>query len=200
MGLKISAEQRVSLLKLARQSIVEFLEQKQTSRSEDQLLDSLTDQKSGVFVTLHKKGRLRGCIGTIEPRLTIPEGVRENACHAAFRDTRFSPLAKDELDEVDIEISLLSLPQKVAYSDSADLAARLTPFVDGVIIEKGHYRATFLPQVWEQLPEPESFLSQLCTKAGLPSGEWKQGTLEVKTYQVRSFGEADASSRLQERS
>lgn len=200
MGLKISAEQRMSLLKLARKSITDCLVKQETSRTSDALLDSLANQKSGVFVTLHKKGRLRGCIGNIEPRLTIPEGVRENACHAAFRDTRFSPLSEVELDQIDIEISLLSPPREVTYSDAADLVARLTPFVDGVIIEKGRFRATFLPQVWEQLPDPESFLSQLCTKAGLPSGEWKQGTLQVQTYQVQSFGEAGAPGQPQERS
>ena len=149
----------------------------------------LLEEKRGVFVTLQKKGRLKGCIGNIEPEKTVLEGVQENALHAAFDDSRFAPLTPEEFKEIDIEVSLLSRPEKIRYSDPRDLLARITPFQDGVIVEKGVHRATFLPQVWEQLPDPESFLTQLCLKARLDAHAWQGGDLAVSTYQVQSFEE-----------
>jgi uncharacterized protein len=149
----------------------------------------LLEEKRGVFVTLHKKGRLRGCIGNIEPDKTVLKGVQENALHAAFDDSRFAPLTREEFKDIDIEVSLLSRPEKIQYSDPGDLLARITPFRDGVIVEKGGHRATFLPQVWEQLPDPESFLTQLCLKARLDGHDWQGGNLDIFTYQVESFEE-----------
>lgn len=146
-------------------------------------------EKRGVFVTLQKNGALRGCIGTLEPEKTLLENVQENACHAAFEDTRFSPVTLEELEDIQIEVSLLSVPEKLDYSDAQDLLARVVPFQDGVIVQKGYHRATFLPQVWEQLPDPESFLTQLCLKARLDAHAWQAGDLTVFTYQVQSFTE-----------
>ncbi len=146
-------------------------------------------EKRGVFVTLQKNGTLRGCIGTLEPEKSLLESVQENACHAAFDDTRFSPVTLEELDDIQIEVSLLSVPEKLHYFDAQDLLARVVPFQDGVIVQKGHHRATFLPQVWEQLPDPESFLTQLCLKARLDAYAWQAGDLTVFTYQVQSFTE-----------
>jgi len=117
------------------------------------------------------------------------EGVKRNAVNAAFHDPRFSPLSKDELDRTEIEVSILTEPQPLAFRDGQDLAQKLRAHVDGVIIRKGHASATFLPQVWEQLPGPEDFLSHLCLKAGLPSEAWKNSELEVLTYQVQYFEE-----------
>lgn len=146
-------------------------------------------EKRGVFVTLHKNGALRGCIGTLEPEKTILESVQENACHAAFDDTRFPPVTLEKLEEIQIEVSLLSVPEKMHYSDAKDLLAQVVPFQHGVIVQKGYHRATFLPQVWEQLPDPESFLTQLCLKARLDAHAWQAGDLKVFTYQVQSFTE-----------
>lgn len=151
--------------------------------------DRLCREKRGVFVTLQKNGTLRGCIGNIEPEKTVLEGVKENALHAAFDDSRFSPLAPKELSQIDISVSLLTRPEKIGYTGTRDLLARITPFTDGVIVEKGARRATFLPQVWDQLPDTASFLSQLCLKARLDAHAWQTGELTVYTYQVQSFDE-----------
>ena len=122
---------------------------------------------------------------------TVPivSGVRENAINAAFHDPRFSPLKKKELDAVHIEVSVLSEPVPLAYTDADDLVAKLRPGIDGVILKKGHASATFLPQVWEQLPKPEQFLSHLCMKAGLPADQWREGDVTVLAYQVQYFEE-----------
>jgi AmmeMemoRadiSam system protein A len=149
----------------------------------------LLAEKRGVFVTLQKKGRLRGCIGNIEPGKPVLEGIRENALHAAFDDTRFSPVTPEELGDLEIEVSLLTVPEKLDHSDSSDLLDQIIPFRHGVIVEKGFHRATFLPQVWEQLPDPTSFLTQLCLKARLDPDAWHTRDLTVFIYEVQSFTE-----------
>ncbi|MFN2435861.1 MAG: AmmeMemoRadiSam system protein A [Desulfotignum sp.] len=149
----------------------------------------LLEEKRGVFVTLQKTGRLRGCIGNIEPVKPVLEGVRENALHAALDDTRFSPVTLEELADIDIEVSLLTVPEKLDHSDSSDLLRQIIPFRHGVIVEKGPHRATFLPQVWEQLSDTKSFLTQLCLKARLDPDAWHTRDLTVFTYEVQSFTE-----------
>jgi AmmeMemoRadiSam system protein A len=149
----------------------------------------LLEEKRGVFVTLQKKGRLRGCIGNLEPVKPVLEGVRENARHAAFDDTRFAPVTPEELSDVEIEVSLLTVPEKLDHSDSRDLLDQVIPFRHGVIVEKGFHRATFLPQVWEQLTDPTSFLTQLCLKARLDPDAWHTRDLTVFIYEVQSFTE-----------
>lgn len=142
----------------------------------------------GTFVTLKINGQLRGCIGNLEAAGTIYEGVKRNAICAALHDYRFSPVSPDELKKIHIDISILSQPQIMEYEDSDDLLRKLRPGVDGVIIQMGRASATFLPQVWEQLPQPEQFLGHLCTKAGLAATAWRDSLL-VKTYQVQCFAE-----------
>nr|WP_321403816.1 AmmeMemoRadiSam system protein A [uncultured Desulfobacter sp.] len=184
----ISDKQGRMLLKMARAGIAEKLGVPVDTRQID-LEASFLEIKMGLFVTLHKHGALRGCIGIIEPVESLKTGVPETARLAAFKDSRFAPLARDEFDQVDLELSLLSPPEKFEYSTAKELLQRLVPFKDGVIIEKASRRATFLPQVWEQLPDPASFLSQLCLKAGLDADEWGAGSLTVHTYRVHSFSE-----------
>lgn len=150
--------------------------------------DFLT-RKQGVFVTLHKKGQLRGCIGTIEPVSDIGTAVCDNARFAAFRDSRFDSLQHQEFDAIDIEVSVLSVPEPLDYDSPEQLVTRLTPYRDGVVLKKGFRKATFLPQVWEQLPSVSQFLSQLCLKAGLAGNAWETQVLEVSVYRVQSFGE-----------
>ncbi|MDT8378970.1 MAG: AmmeMemoRadiSam system protein A, partial [Desulfotignum sp.] len=120
-------------------------------------------------------------------------GVEENALHAAFNDARFEPVTPEELAEIDIEVSLLTVPEKLRNSDPEEILKQITPFEDGVIVQKGNQRATFLPQVWEQLPDPETFLAQLCQKACLDAHAWQTGDLTVFTYQVASFKETRES-------
>ena len=146
-------------------------------------------EKRGTFVTLTIDGGLRGCIGNIVPQESLLDGVKANAINAAFRDPRFEPLSEKEWEKVKIEISILTDPKPLDYSNGRDLLEKMKPGSDGVILKKGYNQATFLPQVWEQLPEKKEFLTHLCLKAGLDGNEWEKGKLEVSTYQVQAFEE-----------
>ncbi len=187
----VSEQEGLALLRLARASIAGKFKKDSLDINPvfHEISQGVLDQKRGVFVTLHKQGKLRGCIGNIEPVKTLGAGIPENALHAAFQDSRFSPLTLDELAAVDIQISILTAPEKMDYKTPQELISNLVPGVDGVIIEKNYHKATFLPQVWEQLPTPQAFLSHLCIKAGLADHAWEKGDLIIHTYQVQSFGE-----------
>ena len=190
---ELTLDQGRKLVELARLTLMERFDRKLPERQAADLESELEDEAfqvhSGTFVTLKIGGQLRGCIGSLVGREPIVDGIRSNAVNAAFHDPRFSRLTKKELDRVSIEVSVLTEPQPLEYSDSEDLIAKLRPGIDGVTIRKGHAGGTFLPQVWEQLPEPRTFLSHLCMKAGLPSDAWQQGDLEVETYRVQYFEE-----------
>ncbi|HLF55386.1 MAG TPA: AmmeMemoRadiSam system protein A [Thermoanaerobaculia bacterium] len=138
------------------------------------------------FVTLHRGGELRGCIGSIEPRRALVEDVAANARAAALEDIRFDPVVARELAELEVELSVLSPLSPLSAGSRAELLARLRPGVDGLVLEELHHRATFLPAVWEQLPEPIDFLAQLERKAGLAVGHWST-TLRFWRYAVESF-------------
>ena len=157
---------------------------------EKQLQDPALQAPCGNFVTLKIDGQLRGCIGSLVGYEPLVEGVRDNTLNAALHDPRFRPLSNKELDRVSIEVSVLTAPQPLAYHDADELVAKLRPHVDGVTIRKGLARATFLPQVWEQLPDARTFLTQLCLKAGLSGEAWRRGDLEIETYQAQYFEEA----------
>ncbi|MEJ5309899.1 MAG: AmmeMemoRadiSam system protein A [Anaerolineae bacterium] len=145
-----------------------------------------------AFVTLRTRhGDLRGCIGSLEARRPLVEDVRENAIAAAFRDPRFPPVKAAELPNLTIEVSVLTKPEPLDFDGPDDLLRKLRPNIDGVLIERGWNRATFLPQVWEQLPLPEEFLANLCYKAGLPPNAWRWPDLEVSIYQVEKFEEEE---------
>lgn len=187
----LTEEQGKYLLKVARKTIENALLGRKEKESEDKNLPPVLDERRGTFVTLTEHGNLRGCIGHIIPRESIIDGVRINAINAAFRDPRFRPLSPDELDKIRIEVSILTEPKTLQYEDVEDLLNKLRPGIDGVIIKKGFHEATFLPQVWEQLPRKEEFLTHLCLKAGLDGDAWRRGDLEVSTYQVQAFEEED---------
>jgi AmmeMemoRadiSam system protein A len=139
-----------------------------------------------TFVTLHIDAKLRGCIGTLEARQTLVQDVASNAYSAAFRDPRFSALTWTEYERLDIHISVLSLPEPLQFSSEDELLAQLRPRVDGLIIEEGYNRGTFLPAVWEQLPDPREFLRQLKHKAGLPPDYWSS-RIRVQRYTTESI-------------
>lgn len=182
----LSAEQGKCLLQLARQTIAERL----GSVTETAVLeDSALDVQYGTFVTLKINGALRGCIGNLLPSGSVAEGVKRNAISAAFHDSRFSPLTAPELEGVEIDISVLSQPKLLEYRDGADLIEKLHPGIDGVILRLGGAGATFLPQVWDQLPSPELFLGHLCRKAGLAETAWRDSHPEIEIYQVQCFEE-----------
>lgn len=153
-------------------------------------------EKGASFVTLTQNEQLRGCIGTLEAHHPLLIDVKANAHAAAFRDPRFSPLTMHELDSTEIEISLLSAMQSLVFSGEHDALAQLQPGVDGVVFEFGHYRSTFLPQVWEQLPEADVFMAHLKHKAGLQPGFWDE---EVKLYRysVSKWKERDITKEVE---
>jgi len=151
---------------------------------------SLT-QRRACFVTLTKNGELRGCIGSILPREPLCQAVVERARSAATEDPRFPPVGKEELDELEIEVSVLTIPHRLEFESPQDLAAKLRPHTDGVVLRVGRRQATYLPQVWEQLPDPEDFLGRLAEKAGLPSHAWKRPEAMVLVYQVEAFKQSE---------
>ena len=189
----LTPEQGRKLVELARLTLMKRFKRKlpegQVADLEAQLGDEPFQVHNGTFVTLKIGGQLRGCIGSLVGRESVADGVRSNAINAAFNDPRFSRLTNKELDRVSIEVSVLTEPQPLAYSNPEDLMAKLRPGIDGVTIRKGLAGSTFLPQVWEQLPAPRDFLSHLCMKAGLQSDAWMTGDLDVETYQVQYFEE-----------
>ncbi len=182
----LTEEQGEVLLRLARQAIGEVLG---VEEGVTLPLEPGFDVECGTFVTLKIGGALRGCIGNIMADGSVAEGIKRNAENAAFHDSRFSPLTVEELAKVHIDISILSQPQSLDYSDGEDLIAKLRPGIDGVIVRLGMAGATFLPQVWEQLPDPQLFLGHLCQKAGLAATAWRDSHPEIDIYQVQCFEE-----------
>ncbi len=194
----LTEEQGKALLWLARETIARqlgFAAQEPAADIAARLLDRELQHKRGTFVTLKEHGELRGCIGSLAAIDSIVEGVKHNALHAAFDDSRFRPVEKKELAAIEVEISILTEPTPLPYADAEELTRTLQVGIDGVIIRKGVQGATFLPQVWEQLPDPKDFLSHLCRKAGLAADAWRSGNLEVHTYQVQYFSESDCVPR-----
>lgn len=143
---------------------------------------------AATFVTLTQEGRLRGCIGSLEAHRPLAMDVAENALAAAFRDPRFPPLRQGELDQTRVEVSLLDTPEPLHFTDEAEALGQLCPGVDGLILNYGHHRSTFLPQVWESLPTPGLFLEHLKLKAGLPADFWSP-QLTLARYGVQKWKE-----------
>jgi AmmeMemoRadiSam system protein A len=187
---RLTEEDGKYLLSVARETIEERLLQRKPANPSNRVESPVCSERRGTFVTLTTGGVLRGCIGHIVAQEPLVEGIRINAINAAFRDPRFpKPLTPKEWERVKIEVSILTDPAPLSYSDGEDLRRKLRPGVDGVILKKGFYQATFLPQVWEQLPDVEEFLMHLCLKAGLDGSAWKREKLEVLTYQAQAFHE-----------
>ena len=188
----LSKEEGKYLLEVARKTIKNRLFELKKAQINWKDMPEIFQKRLGTFVTINIEGNLRGCIGHIIPRETLIEGIKVNAINAAFRDPRFHPLTEDEFDRIEIEISILTPPKELPYTDAEDLLKKLRSGIDGVIIKKGFYEATFLPQVWDQLPKKEEFLSHLCLKAGLSADSWKTEKLQVSTYQVQAFEEEES--------
>jgi hypothetical protein len=145
-------------------------------------------QKGATFVTLTQGGELRGCIGTLEAHRPLAEDLEHNARASAFGDSRFAPLTEAELPRTRVEVSLLSRAEPLSFADEAEALAQLRPDVDGIILEAGWHRATFLPQVWEQLPNPREFMAHLKHKAGLPADFWSDD-IRLSRYTVEKYKE-----------
>ncbi len=186
---KLSKTDQLSLLSLARQSLVK------AANREGMLEVNLADyskafqQDGASFVTLTKQGELRGCIGALEAYQPLVLDVVEHAAAAALHDFRFSPVQPGEVAFLHIEISVLSTPVKLDYSTPDELRRMIRPGVDGVILRDGRQRSTFLPQVWEKLPDFDEFMQHLCLKMGAPAHTWEKKPLDVFVYQVFEFHE-----------
>ena len=189
--MSLSPTDRQYLLKLARETIACRLQGEEPPPVNLDALPESLSRDGACFVTLTKRGELRGCIGSLEARRPLVEDVRANAMAAAFHDPRFPPVRTEELDDLCVEVSVLSAPQPLSYDGPDDLIAKLRPGVDGVVIESGSNRATFLPQVWDKLPDPHQFLGQLCRKAFLPTDAYRKPGLDVCVYQVEKFKEGE---------
>lgn len=179
------------LLKLARDTVTTFLNTgKNIQIDEADLPSKKLLTRHGTFVTLTTKNdELRGCIGKIEGEEKLYQDIIDNAYSAAFRDPRFAPVDRTEIDDIKIEISILSEPQEIKFQNPDDLLSQIKPHQDGIILKKDFHTATFLPQVWDELPDKEEFLSHLSSKAGLPPNGWKDQEVEFLKYQVEKFRE-----------
>jgi AmmeMemoRadiSam system protein A len=185
----LSDNDRMFLLRLARESIENYVLDKPLPKFDKSELSEILREEGASFVTLTIRGYLRGCVGALEPYQSLAEDVREHAIAAACQDYRFPPLSASEVKDIDIEISYLTRPEVLRYEQPDDLLEILRPNLDGVVIRDGARRATFLPQVWEKIPNVEEFLEQLCLKMGASSDLWRRKKIEVLTYQVEEFHE-----------
>ena len=185
---ELSLHQQQKLLRIARESIRYELQHRHAMRVDVSVYDELLQQQGSSFVTLNKNGALRGCIGTLQPYQALVSDVVEHARAAAFSDPRFPPLEFDEFADIVISVSVLGKPDAISFSDEEDLIAQLRPAKDGLILEVGANRGTFLPSVWESLPQPRQFLQQLKRKAGLAPDYWSS-SLKISRYTSQSFSE-----------
>lgn len=179
-------QQRQQLLQLARDSISwGLLHGRPKSVKLKDFASELLQQRA-CFVTLHLDHQLRGCIGTLEAHRPLVEDVCENAFAAAFRDPRFGPLQDHEFGQLKLSISVLTPSTDMTFTSEQDLIEQIQPGVDGLILQQGNRKGTFLPSVWQQLPEPKQFLRHLKQKAGLAADYWSDD-IRVSRYQTESI-------------
>ena len=182
----LSQEHQNLLLKIARDSIDYGLEHGKplpinASEFPGELLVS-----RAVFVTLTIQGQLRGCIGCLEANESLAANVAKYAFLAAFRDSRFSRLSRSEFPDLEFHISILNPLEPIEFSSEEDLVSKIRPGIDGLLLQDGIYRGTFLPSVWDDLPDPRNFFRHLKGKAGLPADYWSE-TLKISRYTVTSI-------------
>lgn len=170
---------RKRLLEVAHSSIAYGLRHDKPLPLDEPMGEGPLCEKRATFVTLHAAGALRGCIGVLEPIRPLIVDVAYNAFAAAFRDPRFRPVAAHEIEALRIHISVLNAPEPLPPLSEQAALALLRPGVDGLLLEAGHHRGTFLPAVWDSLPDPAEFLRQLKVKAGLSPDDWSH---EIRLY------------------
>ena len=189
MSSKYSVSEQEIQLSIAREAIKAAVMGKPLPAIDLDSLPSSLAAEGASFVTLTIEGRLRGCIGTLEAYQPVAIDVQEHAVAAALQDTRFPTLQPSELPLIKIEISILTPRRPLIYSDPIELEEKLRPGIDGVVLQDGFRKATFLPQVWEKIPDTQTFLTQLCMKMGAPGNLWQKKPLQVYIYQVTEFHE-----------
>lgn len=187
---QLTETEKQLLLRLARDSMESAVRGHTPPALAESLLTPLLLADGASFVTLTIRGELRGCIGALQAYQPLHQDVREHAIAAALQDYRFPPVRPGELQSIHIEVSRLTAPEALAYRNAEDLLGKLRPSIDGVILKDGARRATFLPQVWAQIPSRDAFLSHLCAKMGAASNLWREKHLDVQVYQVEEFHES----------
>jgi AmmeMemoRadiSam system protein A len=185
---ELSKDERQLLLQHARRSVEAVANREPLPKPPANTPMSLLEQKA-CFVTLYSDLELRGCTGVLVARQPLIEEVIYTSASTAASDPRFSPVKVNEVASLTIEISVLTAPQQVVVGDPLELPLRIRPRIDGVTLRLGRFRGTFLPQVWEKIPEPTDFLGRLCEKMGLSYKAWKSRDMEVEVYQVEEFAE-----------
>lgn len=186
---RLTSDERGILLRLAREAMENAVRGQKLPPLDMSALTPCLLEPGASFVTLTVNGDLRGCIGALEAYQPLVEDVRDHAVAAALEDPRFPPVTPPELEGIHIEVSRLTTPVPLEYKSPEDLLAKLRPHVDGVILRDGMRRATFLPQVWDKLPDRADFLDNLCYKMGAERGLWRKKHLNVQIYQVEEFHE-----------
>ena len=179
-------QQRQQLHDIANASIESGLTNSKPLDVDLNKLDAALQLKRATFVTLNKRGELRGCIGMLEAMRPLAVDIAQNAYAAAFSDRRFQPLKENELKQLDIHISILGTPEKMLFDSEEDLIKQLRPGIDGLIMEEGYLRGTFLPSVWQSLPDRHDFLNHLKMKSGLANNYWSD-SIQIHRYSVEEF-------------
>ncbi len=187
---KLTLEEQNILLRLAREAMERGVRGEELLPLDLAALSVQLREEGSSFVTLTIREQLRGCIGALDACQPLAEDVREHAIAAALRDPRFPAVKEDELNGIQIEVSRLTRPAPLQYTDANDLLSKLRPHVDGVILHvDSNLRGTFLPQVWEKIPDPAQFLNNLCYKIALEPDAWRWNRFDVLTYQAEKFHE-----------
>jgi len=190
MAETLTDAEKLSLLRLARESLENAVRNKDLPELDPSWLTPALQADGASFVTLTIHGELRGCIGALQAYQSLASDVREHAVAAGLQDYRFPAVRVGELSRIHIEVSRLTQSMPLIYTNADDLLTKLRPGVDGVILNDGSRRSTFLPQVWAQIPDPVEFLSHLCSKMGAAPNLWRHKHLDVKIYQVEEFQES----------
>jgi hypothetical protein len=188
---EFTAQQRKFLMELARKTVTRVVNGEKMPEADAAGLSENLRTARACFVTLTKNNDLRGCIGSIFPEEPLYQAVPGRARAAALEDPRFPPVRSEELKDIQIEISVLTIPRRLDFKSPDDLVQKLRPNIDGVVLIMGSRQATFLPQVWEQIPDKNDFLNHLAEKAGLSASAWQEEGTSVLIYQVEAFKESE---------
>ena len=191
MNMSLSPKQKNYLLTLARKTITDYFSEGGKVKIDAKEIDGDLLKPAATFVTLTKSDELRGCIGNLIAKKPLYQDIINNSLLAAFSDNRFPQVKKEELTEIKIEISILTRPKPYRYDNIDSLLKSIEPKNHGVIIQNGFFQATYLPQVWDDLPDKIEFLESLCQKAGLPKNAWKDPETEIFYYSAEKFREPD---------
>ena len=186
---RLSPSEGLALLSLARTTVVATVQGALPRPLDLDSVPARLREPGASFVTLLRSGTLRGCLGSLHAERPLAEDVRQHSIAVCASDYRFPPVGPNEIPDLALEIAVLGSTRRLVYQNPQDLAGHLRPGVDGVLLQAGARRATFLPKVWERVPSTEEFLGLLCRKAGLDEDLWRRELLEISTYAVEIFQE-----------